>query len=440
MTDLTILDPQGRPMQPSRRQAQAPLIVTYTDSGRVELSPEGDDLRVASYSDVYAEQPAVAAVVNKLVRQIAATPLKAYRKDGDDLTPLEDDHDLALLLQQPATRRGPSWLKQHLAIGPLVHGNGVLVKYRPDPAKPPTGLLPLDWRYVTGYAAYQGAPVILWRTTQTGSMLDVPADAAVHLAWEAPTGPVGVSPLRQLGKVILLEDGAQRFQAASLKNGARPSGLISLPPDADLDEDEMDELTKAVQAIHGGVDKSMKVALLGGGADWKPMSFSSAEAQLVESRRLNIETVCMVFDVDPVLIGAGQGGTTRTVSELHSMLYRTTLPPWLGLIEDTLQAQLIDPEPEWQGLTVRFDLTSFLRGDPLEEAQALAAKVQAGLISRDEARAALGLPAKGGAAADLFYQANNELPVGSVPPKTQDTAGGRQPTPPVAEPGTTPAP
>jgi len=87
------------------------------------------------------------------------------------------------------------------------------------------------------------------------------------------------------------------------------------------------------------------------------------------------------------------------------------MPPWTTLICETLQAHLIDPEPAWLDLHVRFDFTDKLRGDPVAAAQADRSDVEAGLRTRDEVRTSRGFAPMGGDAARLTMNANNQAPV-----------------------------
>ena len=75
-----------------------------------------------------------------------------------------------------------------------------------------------------------------------------------------------------------------------------------------------------------------------------------------------------------------------------------------------MQAQLIDPEPQWsqEQCFVRFDLSQVLKGDPVEEANAQGMLVEKGIATRDDARGRLGLKRLGGNADKLFYPENNQ--------------------------------
>jgi hypothetical protein len=71
----------------------------------------------------------------------------------------------------------------------------------------------------------------------------------------------------------------------------------------------------------------------------------------------------MVYDLAGPLMN--DLSTARTPTSRSSWaLYRDVVPPWTTLIEQTFQAQLIDPEPAWLDRFVAFDFTDKLKGDP----------------------------------------------------------------------------
>jgi HK97 family phage portal protein len=421
---LRTAQPQQNPSRAQRSTVSGPRSVTLT------AGAEGP--RVVSFEEIVESQPVVAAASNKLVRQIATLPLKVYRRNSQNERERVIDHPLATLLNQPVPRRGPVNFKQWMARPGFVHGNSLMAKYRGDgPDRPPTNLLPLRWQYVSAYAD-TGGPIEYWGTTQTGEWRWLPVDETLHFAWESGAGELGVSPLTQLGVTIANEDAAQRYQTASWRNGARPSGAVVLPENRSLDVEERKELREDLARMHEGVDNSFRVALLTGGADWRPMSFDAREAQLIEARTVNREEIAMVYDVPPPMIGDLTHGTYSNVTELHRMLYVTVLRPWLTFFEETLQAQLIDPEPEWAGddLFVEFDFSEVLRGDPADELKAAADAFANGLMTLNEVRKVLNLPPIGDAgdvtnpANQPHIPANNLQPIGDGRP-----ANGTEPPP-----------
>lgn len=315
-------------------------------------------------------------------------------------------------------------MKQWAFMPLLTHGNSLIAKYRADPEGPPTALIPVLWPFVEAYAS-PGAPVEWWATMQTGERRWIAVEDTIHFSWESPLGEIGTSPLEQLGTTIRLEDAAQRYQTANFKNSVRPSGAVQLPEGVVLDKDIRAEMRADLDRLYAGVDNTGRPVLLPGGAKWEAMSSTAAEAELISQRKLSREEIAMVYELPGPLIGDLEHGTYSNVAELNKQLYKTVLRPWLTLVEETIQAQLIDPEPEWQDLFVEFDMSEQLKGDPVELSNALKTQVETGLMSRNEGRKFLNLPRDPNPQADqLFFASNNQSPIGDAP---QDDAPATPP-------------
>ncbi len=378
---------------------QAPPLWTSGDQVDVYGWRDESSYPQQTFDAVYRTQPWVAAVVNKLVRQISRTPIKVYRMRGGNhvRVRMEDDDpgaSLDRLLNWPAPRKGAIHLKQWLARPLMVFGNSLLAKYYGDgPDFPPTELVPMDWRYIDAYAQ-PGGEVEVWRTMQLGSPRFVDWESTVHLAWEAD-GCIGISPLEQLARTVKTEDAGQRLSIASFQNASRPSGAIALPPNmTNANEAQMTQMRQDIEKMHRGVDQAFKVALLAPGAQWVPMSFSLQDSAVMDMRQFNREEICAVYDVKPSQVGAiaTPGAGYGSVVEVNRDLYRTSLPPWFRLIEETIECQLIRPEPLWEGLHVEFETAAMLQGDPEAVAAQLATEIAAPARTPNEARDVLNLP------------------------------------------------
>lgn len=370
--------------------------------------PEGP--RVIDFETIYRTQPAVFALVNTIAHQAARLPLRAYRGDPlGEFEPLPRDHGLARLIARPCPGKTSIDLKQWLIKPALIHGSSTVGKYLGNGAdEPPTELLKLDWRFMSA-SARQGAPIHEWASSQAdGIPRPIDPSAVIHTCWDPPSGWLGISPLEALGVTIASEEAIQRYERASFVNAVRPSGALALPKEVATSRAEREEMRRDLQAMHGGVDNAFRVALLTGGAQFIPMGATAQEAALVESRERNLVEACIAYDVPPPVIGELSKGSYNNVEELNRQRFKSGLPPWLTLAVETLQAQLIDPVPQWEDCFVRFDLADVLKGDPVEEANAWGVLVDRGIASRDEGRQRFGLRRRGGNADELTYQANNE--------------------------------
>jgi HK97 family phage portal protein len=274
-----------------------------------------------------------------------------------------------------------------------------------------------------------GGTIEVWGTTQFENYTERFIDAAdtVHIAWPAPSGSeVGVSPLEKLGVTIRIEDAAQREQASVLKNGIRPSAAVTV----DMENPTRDQLREAgniVKAAHAGMDKSGAWVWMGANTKIQPLSFSPAEAALMDQRQRTWSEIAAVYDMAGPLSGDLTHGTYSNVQVILDSLYRDVVPPWTSLIADTLQAQLIDPEPAWMDLQVRFDFTDKLRGDPVAASQADRSDVEAGLKTRNEVRKERGYaPLEGGDTPTMNVNNQGSLTEGAVSNPAPPAVNGRQ--------------
>lgn len=350
--------------------------------------------RSLSYTQIYRTQPYVATAVGVLVRQLARLPLKVYQRGPGGERERVRDHKLVDLLNNPAPGYSGVHLKQWIALPLCLHGNSTIAKTRSEKMGPPDRLWPLDWRFMRAFQADEipSKPVRFWRYDELDEPLLIDPGEMIHTRWEAPDGPIGVSPLEQLGTTVRIERAAQDYQEAYLRDGVRSAFAIKFPPGAVLDAETRGEMRKDIAAAFGGATNAHHPFLVPGGADLQEMSHNAREAELIDQRKLTREEVASVYNIPQPLMGILENATLANVESLHKMFYTTVLGPWLRLIEETIQAQLIDPEPAFEGCFVEFDLAEVLRGDKLREVQALRTAVQTGLLTINEARSIQNLP------------------------------------------------
>lgn len=399
----------------SAKRSSVPL--SFFGQGGSALSLSGGV--TASYQQIYESQQWVFTAVNKLNRVASALPLNVYKMQGERPGEHEQvhDHPLVDLLQRPREGRGSMYVKQKLMWPTLLHGNGLIAKVLDSPGSAPSSLVALDWRFLTPhYTDDSATQVDFWETTQTGERVFLAPDSVIHMAWESGMGDIGLSPLKPLTATIHVEDAAQRYQASSFGNGVRHSSAYILPPDVELTKEEKDELRAAMQAQAGGVDKAFQMALVSGGGDIKTLSHSAVEAELIDQRKLNREEIAAAYDIPPPLIGILDRATFSNIETQAKMLYGMVLGPWLGLMKETIQAQLIDTYKPWRDerLFVDFDLSEVLKGEPLAEIQAIREAIGTGIMTPNEGRQARKLPpSKDPEANRLHMPTNNLSPMGA---------------------------
>lgn len=380
------------------------------------------DGRQISYAKLFAEQPKVAAAVMRMLTWAVRVPLKVYERTGDDSRRrLRDgEHPLATGIAHPWPGGYPAALTMAL-LGPfLVHGNSVTelldgvnkVQFTPH-----------DWRMIRPIR--QGSSALSidgWDIfdAQGRRERSMSANDALHAKWWSPLGPEGVSPLRQLGTTLAIEDAAQRYQRAQFRNGARPPSAVTATTEfLGLEEPVRDalllQLREDITALYAGPENGGRPALLPPGLDWKPIGHTSREAELIDQRYIDGEEIGAVYQIPAPFLNDLRRATFSNIVELRQVAYTDGLGPPLVIIEQVLTALWQELSREFE-VFVEFDFAGVLRGDFLKEINALRLAVGSGLMTPNEGRSVLNRPRSDEDGADrLWMPTNNLAPMGQEP-------------------------
>jgi len=416
---------------------------TAHDVVPVEIAPGRGDLRVmsgfypsfptalslvgrrtVSFARLYMSQPWVAAAVDWMIRKAVRVPFRVYRRDGDEYgnrTLLKPkDHPLAKAVYSPWERGSTVDLLQAMFAPVLVHGNST-TKILSGPGES-IQFEPKDFRFCRPIMPFRDRIAGFTFDYDQAQFLDeVPIDKVLHCRWWSPTGPIGCSPLQQLGVTIQIEDAAQRFQRAMFHNGARPPSAVTMTDEfLGLKQAEREQIIAQVRRdlreLYAGPENAGKPALLAPGLDWKPVGQTTVEAELIEQRKVGREEISAVYQIPPPLLGILDRATYSNIQTQRDMTYTDVLGPPLVMLEQTFNAQVsrdLLGEPDVVG---EFDFGAVLRGDPLQEIEALRNAIGSALMTPNEGRVVLKLPTSDNPSMDEWYLPTNNLsPVGTPP-------------------------
>lgn len=327
--------------------------------------------------------PGVARALGIYGGMIKQMSIDAYR----GITPLPRPSVLA----QPDPTRARPWFVQVNIEDYLLNGNALVYITARDASGWPAALawLPASWVSLvwdpTDPLTVQYA--LSWDTT---IMLN--PENVIHVRrGAAPYCPArGVGVVEEMLRTLDTAARQQDYERANYVQSAVPSVAV-ITPNPRLGEDEAREAKTEWLVRYGGSGR--EPGIFPAGTQVIPLSWSPNDAQLTQAKASTLVDLANAFNLDGYWLGAP--GTTMT--------YRSPGPMYLNLLRVSLEPVLADFEDVWsqaivpRGQAIRFNRSEVLHDDMQTTVTTLAAAVNAGLYTRDEARVWLGLPLLGDA-------------------------------------------
>lgn len=352
-----------------------------------------DEIRVA---DVLAF-PAVFACVSLIASDIGKLRVKLVKQDANGIWSETESAAFSPVLRKPNHYQTRIKFYEQWITSKLVHGNTYVLKER-DQRGVVVAMTVLDPQRVSPLVAPNGEVYYeLQRDDLAGVQRDgnvvVPAREIIHDLMIPLYHPlVGVSPIYACGLAALQGLKIQNNSVDFFANGSNPGGVLTAP--GAISDETAKRLKDFWDTNYSGANVG-KVAVLGDGLKYEPMTMSAVDAQLIEQLKWTAETVCSCFHVPPYKIGLGAMPTNNNVQTLNIEYYSQCLQSLIESAEESLDEGL---GLGWGvGLGTEFDVENLLRMDTLTQMEAIEKGVRAGVLAPNEGRRRLDLaPVKGG--------------------------------------------
>lgn len=374
------------------------------------------DGRAIEYAELYKQQHEVRTVVDFLARNISQIPLHAYKRLEDNNRERETGTPLAKTIDQPDFYTTRSRWMEALVKDLCIYDEAIRIKVKGEDGRIALIRVPVTMVQPQGTNWLRPDSYLIKGTT--GS-IQYSREQIIHIHGYNPKDPrKGLSPLETLRQLLAEQQAAAEHREGLWRQGARASLVIERPLGAPQWSDTARSRFRADwEASFTGARNSGKTAVLEEGMIAKPLqTFSPRDAQYLESNQLAREIVASAYGIPAGLLGLGNQNYS-SLTEQHRQLYTDCLAPWLTIIQEELETQLLY-EFESENTYLEFQLSEKLRGSFEEQAAVLQASVGAPYLTRNEARARLNLPAIEGG--DELVTPLNVITGGLASP--QDTA------------------
>jgi HK97 family phage portal protein len=339
------------------------------------------------YAAVWRAQPQVRTVVNFLARNIAQLGLHTYRRVSDTDRKRLTDHPLAQLLASPLPGVTTYRLIERLISDLAIYDEAYWVKAVRQGQRlllpiPPTLIRPAEGNWIR--PDYY----------ETAGGVRFEPDEVMHFHGYSPEDlVVGSSPLDALRALLVEESESTKQRAAMWRNGSRATGVLTRPADAPAWSPEAKRRFGEVWrtfASGGGAEGGTPI--LEDGMKYELISIDPQRAQYIESRKLSREEVAAAYHIPPPLVGILDHATYSNITEQHKILYQDTLGPWLTMIQQEIEANLLPDMPDNDGVYVEFNIAEKMRGSFEEQAAAASTATGGPWMTRNEQRARFNLP------------------------------------------------
>jgi len=146
-----------------------------------------------------------------------------------------------------------------------------------------------------------------------------------------------------------------------------------------------------LEARHTG-NNAVSTLILDEGMTFAARAFSPRESEFVAARKLTDEEVARAYHVPLPMVGILDHATFSNIKEQHKQLYQDCLGPWLQMISEELERQLLSEASDLDRVYLEFNIQEKLKGSFEEQAASLYTLVGRPIMTANEGRARLNLP------------------------------------------------
>lgn len=256
------------------------------------------------------------------------------------------------------------------------------------------------------------AGVKYWRYVDSeGVQFEYAWDDLFHLKQFSFDGCWGLSTVAYGSQALGTARAADRTAGEMFKSGMSGSGFLETGQV--LNEGDRQRL-QALMNEYAGTGNVGRIMILEGGMSYKPLSMSAEDAELLHSRKWNVEEIARLFDMPPVMLGHNPEGGTNWGSGVEAQIrswYQLGLRSRIRRVQAEVERQLMNAaqRAKW---SARMNVDALLQGDSETQARVWATYVQNGIRTRAEIRKLQDLPPIGGA--DQLTAQTNLAPLATL--------------------------
>lgn len=226
-------------------------------------------------------------------------------------------------------------------------------------------------------------------TNHLGQRIELSQADVLHLPGFSMQGRRGISAVSIARETLGLALAANETASKLFKSGMRNSGFLETG--AVLEDTDREKLEK-IMSEYMGAGNAGGLMILEAGMKFTPLNMSAADAELLLTRKFEIEEIGRWFGMPPILLGHAVEGQTMWGSGVDSIIQSWMtlgLNQRLRRVQQVVQKRLMTPAERAAGLYVRFNADALLAVNSTARIGFITQAVQNSILTPDEGRALL---------------------------------------------------
>lgn len=349
--------------------------------------------------DAVLKIDAVWACVRLISESIATLPLSIFERTKAGKR-IASEHPLHFILhEQPNEDSTASVFLEAMVAAMLLRGNAFAEKIMLGQRL--VGLRFLHPDRFTVRINSQGAREVRYREANGIDIRDIPWSRIWRVPGFSLDGINGVSVIQYGSGVFGSALAAEKAARGMWERGLQQTTAWKYPNV--LRPEQRDEARDSIMKLAGAAAAHNPV-ILEAGMEVTTIGINPNDAQLLESRAFNVESVCRWFRVPPFMVGHTEKSTSWGSGIEQQMIgfLTFTLGPWIRRIEQSISKDLLSKERS--RYYPKFAVEGLLRADSAARAAFYSVMVNNGILTRDEVRELEDRLPHGGNAAVLTVQ------------------------------------
>jgi HK97 family phage portal protein len=320
----------------------------------------------------------------RLISQTLATlPLGLFERDANGNKRAITQHDLyGLLHDSPNADQTAVEFWEGRGLGLCTAGNGYAEKMQ----RANGSLIALERMPCDTAVRRLDNGALEYSFYDRGKLEKLPESKVFHIRGFGD-GDVGMSPVSYARQTLGIATATEKATGQTFGKGMRAKGFLTTPKRLDA-EQRAQAQKNLVDPFLGPNGKTW--GILEGGFDFKTVNITPHDAELILSRKFNVEDICRWLGVPPIMVGHSAEGQTMWgtgVASIMSAWLMTGLRPYLVRVEQAAKKRLLTPGERARGIFIEFNVEGLLRGDANVRGEFYNKLVQVGALTPNEARA-----------------------------------------------------